>query len=161
MSKTKLDIMFNITNYGLDPKITMRALLRKANSTHKKGSISGALIVKPRHEIARYETFQMICAQYNKLDELDNAANEARGSIKLVIENIPAELVHAKRKNDDTEYDAILVNFGTEEAPHVRAFYLSDMQSQLIRNKQFVPQAEFSVALDSFEDDDDLSEENE
>lgn len=140
--KTKIDVAFNVSNYGVDPKVTMRAYLRKENANYKKGSLAGALVVKPGHEIKRYETFQLIASHYGLLDQLDNAANDAKGAIKLVIEDMPAECIHATRK-DGSEYDAIIVNFGTEKNPHPRAFYLSDIQSELI-STSFKPQAEFT-----------------
>lgn len=144
MSKTKIDLLFSIQNFGIDPKVTMRALLRRANSTSRKGTVGDALIVKPKYEIARYETFQYTCSNYNKLDELFRLSVEGKNTIKMCIENMPAELIHSKRK-DGSEYDAILVNLGTEDSPHIRAFYLSDLQSQLIKKKKFVPGAEFSL----------------
>ena len=32
--KTKMDVVFNITNYGVDPKVTMRAVLRKKDMVY-------------------------------------------------------------------------------------------------------------------------------
>lgn len=139
----KIDVIFTITNYGSDPKITMRALLKKKGVISKKGSIAGALLLKPYHELAKYETFQLIAVNYKKLDELDQAVMDTRGSIKLVIEAMPAEFIHAKRKTDGSEYDAVLINLGTKEAPHNRIFYLSDMQTELL-SKGFKPEYEFT-----------------
>ena len=158
--KTKIDVVFNVSNYGVDPKVTMRALLRKENAVYKKGSIAGALVIKPKYEIKRYETFQLIAANYGLLDELDQAANDGRGGAKLTIEGMPAECIHATRK-DGTEYDAIIVNFGTDKNPHPRAFYLSDIQSELIA-KSFKPQAEFTVQeAPELEEDEENDEEAE
>ena len=140
--KTKIDVAFNVTNYGVDPKVTMRAYLRKKDAIYKKDSLAGVLVIKPKYELKRFETLQLIASNYNMLDELDNQANNAKGAIKLVIEGLPAECIHAIRK-DGTGYDAVIVNFGTEENPHPRAFYLSDIQSELIK-KSFKPQAEFT-----------------
>lgn len=156
--KTKIDVIFNITNYGVDPKVTMRALLRKQGVVYKKGSLAGALIIKPKYEIKKYETFQLIASNYGLLDELDQAANNSNGSIKLTIENMPAECIHAVRK-DGTEYDAIIINFGSEEASHPRAFYLSDIQSKLIWST-FKPQAEFTK-VDNPVEDEEVNDEDE
>lgn len=38
----------------------------------------------------------------------------------------------------------VLVNLGTEKAPHVKLFYLSDMQSELL-TKGFKPKYKFDV----------------
>ena len=154
--KTKMDVVFNITNYGVDPKVTMRALLRKKDMVYKKGSIAGALIIKPKYEIKKYETFQLIASNYGLLDELDQAANSSNGSIKLTIENMPADCIHAVRR-DGTEYDAIIINFGTEDNPHPRAFYLSDIQSKLIWST-FKPQAEFTKVDNPVEDEEENAE---
>lgn len=142
MSKGKIDVVFNVTSYGSDPKVLMRAMLRKEGSNAKGASNAGTLVLKPRHEIKKFETFQLIPANYKKLDELDQAANEAKGNIKLVIENVPAEFIHSTRQSDGSEYDAVLVNLGTEKAPHMRVFYLSDMQSELLQ-KGFKPKYKF------------------
>lgn len=156
----KIDVVFTITNYGSDPKITMRALLKKKGVISKKGSIAGALLLKPYHELAKYETFQMIAANYKKLDELDQAVMDTRGSIKLVIEAMPAEFIHAKRKTDDSEYDAVLINLGTKDAPHNRIFYLSDMQTELL-SKGFKPEYEFTYQEEpELEEEDDTEEED-
>lgn len=159
MSLGKIDVCFTITNYGSDPKIASRALLRKEGAIVKNGSIGGSLLVKPAHEIKKYETFQLIAANYNKLDDLDNAANNATGTIKLVIENMPAEFIHAKRKSDGSEYDAILINFGTKNAPHMRIFYLSDIQSELIQ-KAFKPAYEFTKQETPLLEEDEDNEED-
>ena len=155
--KTKIDVVFNVSNYGVDPKVTMRALLRKENAVYKKGSLAGALVIKPKYEIKRYETFQLIAANYGLLDELDQAANDGRGGTKLIIEGMPAECIHAIRK-DGSEYDAIIINFGSEENPHPRAFYLSDIQSELIK-KSFKPQAEFTLQENPNEEEEPEEEE--
>ncbi len=155
--KTKIDVVFNVTNYGVDPKVTMRALLRKEKAVYKKGSLAGALVIKPKYEIKRYETFQLIASNYGLLDELDQASNDAKGGVKLTIEGMPAECIHAVRK-DGSEYDAIIINFGTEKNPHPRAFYLSDIQSELIQTT-FKPQAEFTVQENPVEDEDDEEDE--
>lgn len=47
--KGKIDITFNVSGYGADPKVTMRALLRKQGMNAKKGSLAGALVLKPKH----------------------------------------------------------------------------------------------------------------
>lgn len=152
----KIDVIYTITNYGSDPKITMRALLKKKGVISKKGSIAGALLLKPYHELAKYETFQLVAANYKKLDELDQAVTDVKGSIKLVIENMPAEyLEYAKRKTDGSEYDAVLINLGTKEAPHNRIFYLSDMQTELL-SKGFKPEYEFT-----YQEEPELEEEEE
>lgn len=160
MSKGKIDVVFNITAYGADPKITMRALLKKQNANSKKGSIAGALLLKPYHEISKYETFQMIASNYGKLDELDEATNAARGNIKLTIQNMPAEFIHAKRKSDGQDYDAVLINLGTTKAPHVRIFYLSDMQSELMKTG-FVPEYSFDIQEEPIEVEEEQEEEGE
>ena len=71
MSKGKIDVVFNVTSYGSDPKVLMRAMLRKEGSNAKGASIAGTLVLKPRHEIKKFETFQLIAANFKKLDELD------------------------------------------------------------------------------------------
>lgn len=76
MSKGKIDVVFNVTSYGSDPKVLMRAMLRKEGSNTKGASIAVALVLKPHHEIKKFETFQLIAANYKKLDELDQAAKE-------------------------------------------------------------------------------------
>ena len=144
MSKGFINCVFTIQNYGADARVTTRCLLRKEGSNAKGASISGALVVKPRYEIKKFETFQLICANFNKLDALDEAALDPKGNIKLCIEDVPAEFIHSKRKSDGQEVDMVLVNFGTEKAPHVRSFYLSDMQSELLQ-KGFKPKYKFDV----------------
>ena len=69
---------------------------------------------------------------------------------------MPAECIHAVRK-DGTEYDAIIINFGTEDNPHPRAFYLSDIQSKLIWST-FKPQAEFTKVDNPVEDEEENAE---
>ena len=159
MSKGKIDVVFNITNYGVDPKITMRAMLKKANSNLTKGSLAGTLVLKPKHEIAKFETLQLILLNHNMLDELDEAISQSRGSIKVTLPNLDARFIHAKRKDEDSEYDAVLVNFGREDEPHIRIFYLSNMQSQLLK-KGFNPKYTFDVE-DNYLEEDDEEEQNE
>lgn len=98
MSKGTIDCVFTISNYGADAKVVTRALLRKQGSVAKGASISGALVLKPRYEIKKFETLQIIAANFGKLDALDDAAIDPKGNIKLVIENVPAEFIHSKRK---------------------------------------------------------------
>ncbi len=155
MSKGFIDCVFTISNYGADAKVVTRALLRKKGSNAKGTSISGALVLKPRHEIQKFETLQLIAANYKKLDALDEAALNPKGNIKLLIEKVPAEFIHAKRKTDDSEYDAVLINLGTKEAPHNRIFYLSDMQTELL-SKGFKPEYEFT-----YQEEPELEEEEE
>lgn len=130
--KGKIDVTFTVSNYGADPRVVTRALLRKANTIYKKGSNAGALILNPKHEIAKFETLQLIAAKYNKLAELDQLLENSRGNAKLVIENMPAEFIRSKTK-EGREYYVVLVNFGTEKIPHVRGFYLSDMHVELLQ----------------------------
>lgn len=162
MSKGFIDAVFTIANYGADARVTTRCLLRKQGSNAKGASISGALVIKPRYEIKKFETLQLIAMNFNKLDALDEAAMDPKGNIKLVIENVPAEFIHTKRKSDGTEVDMVLVNFGTEKVPHVRSFYLSDMHSELLA-KGFKPKYKFDVVeepvIDEETDDEDDVEE--
>lgn len=159
--KTKIDILFGIAHYGVDPKVTMRAVLRKEGALYKKGNLAGALLIKPRFEIKHYETFQLIVAQQGKLDEFDNACSKARGTVSFILSDMPAECIKAKRK-DGTFYYAIIINLGSEAHPHPRAFYLNDMHEALIKSKAFKPQAEFTLTeeldLDEIEEDEEDNE---
>lgn len=156
--KTKISVSFSVSNYGADPRVVTRALLKKKDYKFKKGSNAGVLVVAPKHEIKNFSTLQLIAAQHACLDELDNLLDTGRGA-KLVIDDVPAELVTAKRKTDGSVYNCILVDLGSKEAPHVRAFYLSDMQNQLIKLGAFVPEAEFTmIESDVIEDEDDGEE---
>ena len=160
MSKGKIDVLFSIQSYGLDPKLTMRALLRKEGSTARGSQIQGTLLVKPKHEIKKYETFQLIAAKYNKLDALDEAIADSKGNVKICLEGLPAEFIHSKRKSDGTEYDVIIVNFGTDKVPHLRSFYLSDMQSELL-NSSFKSKYQFDVQEDPNADEQEEDEDSE
>lgn len=141
--KGKIEVLFTVSGFGADPKVTMRALLRKEGVNAQKGSLVGALVLKPKYEIKKYETFQLIACQNNMLDEIDNAAVQGRGTIKLVIDELDAEFIHSKRKSDGSEYDCVVVNLGTKDNPHPRTFYLSDIQSTLLQNG-FKPKYEFT-----------------
>ena len=57
MSKGFIDAVFTIANYGADARVTTRCLLRKQGSNAKGASISGALVIKPRYEIKKFEIY--------------------------------------------------------------------------------------------------------
>ena len=160
--KGTIEVQFSISNYGPDPRVTTRAILRKkgSNSTGK----AGCLIIKPKHEIKKFETLQLIASKYGKLNELDEQLSMTRGTPQITIKGVPAEFIHAKRKTDGSEYDAIVANFGTEETPHLRVFYLNDMHSELLK-KSFKSEYKFDLQEDfeeeSDEEDDEDSEDSE
>lgn len=131
--KGKIEVVFTITGFGADPKVTMRALLRKEGINAKKGSLAGALVLKPKYEIKKYETFQLIASQNGMLDDIDEAVLEGKGTIKLCIDGLDADFIKSTRRSDGSEYHAVVVNLGTKSSPHPRAFYLSDIQSELVK----------------------------
>ena len=139
----KTSVVFTISEFNGDPQITVRCLVRRANSVIKKNSNNNALIVKPKYEVKRLETVQYILALHNKLNELD-AVDKA--TTKIRVDNLDAEFIHAKRKDSDEYYDLVVVNLGTKEVPIMRNFYLSDTQSGLISTPGFKPEYEFTLS---------------
>ena len=141
--KGKCSVVFTISEFNGDPQITVRCLVRRANSVIKKNSNNNALIVKPKYEVKRLETVQYILALHNKLNELDVID---KATTKVRVDNLDAEFIHAKRKDSDEYYDLVVVNLGTKEVPIMRNFYLSDTQSGLISTPGFKPEYEFTLS---------------
>ena len=156
--KGKCSVVFTISEFNGDPQITVRCLVRRANSVIKKNSNNNALIVKPKHEVKRLETVQYILALHNKLNELD-AIDKA--TTKVRVDNLDAEFIHAKRKDFDEYYDLVVVNLGTKEVPIMRNFYLSNIQSGLISTPGFTPEYEFTYVETTLDEEVEDSEDNE
>ena len=156
--KGKCSVVFTISEFNGDPQITVRCLVRRANSVIKKNSNNNALIVKPKHEVKRLETVQYILALHNKLNELDTVD---KSTTKVRVDNLDAEFIHAKRKDFDEYYDLVVVNLGTKEVPIMRNFYLSNIQSGLISTPGFTPEYEFTYVEATLDEEVDDSEDNE
>lgn len=140
-----IDIIFNISTFGTEPKISTIGMIRKENSNVKGASIASSLIVKINKEFKRYDTVMLIIAKAGLMKEFDQCISNSKGNIKFVLPNVKAEFYNGRSKDGSRKYKYVDVIFdeSAEGKKFIKRFYLSDIQSELIDSGYFKPTYEF------------------